>query len=294
MHFGLWYDTIKTVFHKERGIWEMIQDIAPHRLDRTYVIGKASGEDIALCVRRGKVLLQRAGEEWALPRFGGGIPTDDALHVFSLDGVDCYLARTPENAPAGMEYVNVKDIRTVRPMEVAFAAITAVQLHRWYGARQYCGHCGHKMAPSETERAMVCPECGQTEYPKICPAVIVAVTDGDRLLLTRYANRPFQNYALIAGFVEIGETLEDTVRREVMEEVGLRVKNLRYYKNQPWAFTDTLLAGFYCELDGDAEITLDHNELCEGVWLRREEIPSRDGELSLTAEMVERFRRGEK
>ena len=185
----------------------MIQDIAPHRLDRTYVIGKASGEDIALCVRRGKVLLQRAGEEWALPRFGGGIPTDDALHVFSLDGVDCYLARTPENVPAGMEYVNVKDIRTVRPMEVAFAAITAVQLHRWYGARQYCGHCGHKMAPSETERAMVCPECGQTEYPKICPAVIVAVTDGDRLLLTRYANRPFQNYALIAGFVEIGETL---------------------------------------------------------------------------------------
>ena len=271
----------------------MIQDIAPHRLDRTYVIGKASGEDIALCVRRGKVLLQRAGEEWALPRFGGGIPTDDALHVFSLDGVDCYLARTPENVPAGMEYVNVKDIRTVRPMEVAFAAITAVQLHRWYGARQYCGHCGHKMAPSETERAMVCPECGQTEYPKICPAVIVAVTDGDRLLLTRYANRPFQNYALIAGFVEIGDTLEDTVRREVMEEVGLRVKNLRYYKNQPWAFTDTLLAGFYCELDGDAEITLDHNELCEGVWLRREELPSRDGEVSLTAEMVERFRRGE-
>lgn len=294
MHFGLWYDTIKAVFHKERGIWEMIQDIAPHRLDRTYVIGKASGEDIALCVRRGKVLLQRAGEEWVLPRFGGGIPTDDALHVFSLDGVDCYLARTPENVPAGMEYVNVKDIRTVRPMEVAFAAITAVQLHRWYGARQYCGHCGHKMAPSEVERAMVCPACGQTEYPKICPAVIVAVTDGDRLLLTRYANRPFQNYALIAGFVEIGETLEDTVRREVMEEVGLRVKNLRYYKNQPWAFTDTLLAGFYCELDGDAEITLDHNELCEGVWLRREEIPSRDGELSLTAEMVERFRRGEK
>lgn len=270
----------------------MIQDIAPHRLDRTYVIGKASGEDIALCVRRGKVLLQRAGEEWALPRFGGGIPTDDALHVFSLDGVDCYLARTPENVPAGMEYVNVKDIRTVRPMEVAFAAITAVQLHRWYGARQYCGHCGRKMAPSETERAMVCPECGQTEYPKICPAVIVAVTDGDRLLLTRYANRPFQNYALIAGFVEIGETLEDTVRREVMEEVGLRVKNLRYYKNQPWAFTDTLLAGFYCELDGDAEITLDHNELCEGVWLRRDEIPSRENDVSLTAEMIERFRLG--
>ena len=292
MHFGLWYDTIKAVFHKERRIWDMIQDIAPHRLDRTYVIGRASHEDIALCVRSGKVLLQRTGEEWALPRFGREIPTEDALHVFSLDGVDCYLARTPEHVPAGMDYVNVKDIRTVRPMETAFAAITAVQLHRWYGARQFCGHCGYKMSPSEVERAMVCPVCGQTEYPKICPAVIVAVTDGDKLLLTRYANRPFQGYALIAGFVEIGETLEDTVRREVMEEVGLRVKNLRYYKNQPWSFTDTLLTGFYCELDGEAEIKLDRSELCEGVWLHRDEIPSRDGEISLTAEMVERFRQG--
>ena len=139
---------------------------------------------------------------------------------------------------------------------------------------------------------MVCPACGQIEYPKICPAVIVAVTHGDKLLLTRYANRPFRGYALIAGFVEIGETLEDTVHREVMEEVGVKVKNLRYYKNQPWAFTDTLLTGFYCELDGDPDITLDHNELCEGVWLSREEIPSRENDISLTAEMIERFRLG--
>ena len=143
-----------------------------------------------------------------------------------------------------------------------------------------------------TVQTGVCPECGQIEYPKICPAVIVAVTHGDKLLLTRYANRPFQNYALIAGFVEIGETLEDTVHREVMEEVGVKVKNLRYYKNQPWAFTDTLLTGFYCELDGDPAITLDHNELCEGVWLSREEIPSRENDISLTAEMIERFRLG--
>ena len=270
----------------------MIQDIAPHRLDRSYVVGKPDAADIALCVRRGRVLLRQDGELWRLPLFGEDIPRENALHVFSLDGVDCYLARTPETIPAGTAYVDVKDIRAVRPMEVAFAAITAVQLHRWYGARQYCGHCGHKMAPSEVERAMVCPVCGQTEYPKICPAVIVAVTDGDRLLLTRYANRPFRGYALIAGFVEIGETLEDTVRREVMEEVGVRVKNLRYYKNQPWAFTDTLLTGFYCELNGDPTITLDHNELCEGLWVPRAELPVRENDISLTAEMIERFRLG--
>ena len=127
----------------------MIQDIAPHRFDRTYVIGKPDANDIALCVRKGKVLLRRRGEEWALPRFGNGVPTADALHVFSLDGVDCYLARTPDSAPEGTEYVDVGGIRAVRPMEVAFAAITAVQLHRWYGARQYCGRCGHKTKPSD-------------------------------------------------------------------------------------------------------------------------------------------------
>ena len=88
----------------------MIQDIAPHRLDRTYVIGQPDSADIALCVRRGRVLLQREGTDWALPRFGRGIPMEDALHVFSLDGVDCYLARTPEEVPEGMEYVDVTEI----------------------------------------------------------------------------------------------------------------------------------------------------------------------------------------
>ena len=115
----------------------MIQDIAPHRLDRTYVIGRPDAADIALCVRRGKVLLQKDGDGWTLPRFGSAIPTEDALHVFSLDGVDCYLARTPDTVPEGMAYVEVSGIRSLRPMEVAFAAITAVQLHRWYGARQF-------------------------------------------------------------------------------------------------------------------------------------------------------------
>ena len=139
---------------------------------------------------------------------------------------------------------------------------------------------------------MVCPRCGLIEYPKICPVIIVAVTDGDRLLLTRYAGRPYRGDALIAGCVEIGETVEDTVHREVMEEVGLRVKNLRYYKSQPWAFTDTLLMGYYCELDGDGAITLDRSELREGFWQRRDEITPRDSDVSLTAEMVERFRLG--
>ena len=272
----------------------MIQDIAPHRLDRRYDTRPAADGDIALCYQKGTVLLEVAGEDYALPRFGKQLPVSDARHLFELDGDDCFMVMNPPaEAPEGCRYVPYMELRAVRPQEVAFAAITGAQLHRWYGSRKFCGRCGQKMQPSDIERAMVCPDCGLIEYPKICPAVIVAVINGDKLMVTRYADRPFRGWALIAGFVEIGETLEDTVRREVMEEVGVKVKNLRYYKNQPWSFTDTLLCGFYCDLDGDDTVTLDTVELKEAHWLSREELPPRQNEASLTAEMMERFRLGE-
>ena len=123
----------------------------------------------------------------------------------------------------------------------------------------------------------------------------LAVVDKEkeRLLLTRYAGRRGGNYALIAGFSEVGETLEETARREVMEEVGLKIRNLHYYASQPWSFSDTLLAGFYAELDGSDEIQLEREELSEGVWLSRDEIPVQDTSISLTGTMIERFRNGE-
>ena len=279
----------------------MIQDIGSHSYDRAYSLRPAQETDYALCYRQGKVLLRDLGEQgWALPRFcefpeGQRLDLTTARHFFDLDGAGCYLCDPDPEEDAlaeGWVYCTYQTLRTVRPMEVAFAAITGAQLDRWYKSRAYCGRCGAKMKPSDIERAMVCPDCGLIEYPKICPAVIVAVTDGDKLLLTRYADRPYRGPALIAGFVEIGETLEDTVHREVLEEVGLHVKNLRYYKNQPWSFTDTLLVGFYCDLDGEAEISLDRNELCEGVWMERHELPERENDVSLTAEMIEMFRQG--
>mgnify|MGYP000665301821 FL=1 len=130
------------------------------------------------------------------------------------------------------------------------------------------------------------------EYPKLSPAVIVAVRNGEKLLLSKYAGREFTNYALIAGFAEIGEPIEDTVRREVMEEVGLKVKNLRFYKSQPWSFTDTLLFGFFCDLDGDDTICLDEEELSLAVWMERSQIPVDEYEISLTREMMTLFKNG--
>jgi NAD+ diphosphatase len=175
---------------------------------------------------------------------------------------------------------------------LAFAAVTGYQLFNWYESRKHCGKCGALMSKAEKTRSLFCPSCGQVEYPKIAPAVIVAVTNGNRLLLAEYPN--YDKYALLAGFVEIGETLEDTVRREVMEEVGLKVKNIRYYKSQPSSLTDNLMVGFYCELDGSDTINFDADELSNAEWVERENIPTNkdyaDG--SLTYEMMEHFKNG--
>ena len=140
---------------------------------------------------------------------------------------------------------------------------------------------------------MRCPKCNALHYPKISPAVIVAVRNGDKLLMTKYAGRDYKKYALVAGFAEIGETIEETVKREVMEEAGLKVKNIQYYKSQPWSFTDTLLFGFYCEVDGDDSITMDEEELSVAEWLTRDEIPTEYDGISLTNEMIIRFKNGE-
>ena len=149
------------------------------------------------------------------------------------------------------------------------------------------------MKKDSKERMLYCESCHNMEFPKICPAVIIGVTDGDKILMSKYAGRTYKKYALLAGFTEIGETLEETVQREVMEEVGLKVKNIRYYKSQPWSFTDTLLMGFYCDLDGEAAITLDREELAMAEWFQRDEIPVERERDSITNEMILRFKNGE-
>ena len=138
---------------------------------------------------------------------------------------------------------------------------------------------------------MVCPDCKNTIYPRIMPAVIVGVINKDKLLLTKYRTG-FKYNALIAGFIEIGETVEETVKREVKEETGLSVKNLRYYKSQPWGCANDILLGFYCDVDGDDKIIMDEKELKYAEWVKREDIILQPGEFSLTNEMMKMFKEG--
>ena len=113
-------------------------------------------------------------------------------------------------------------------------------------------------------------------------------------MVTRYAGRPYKSYALIAGFAETGETIEETVLREVKEETGITVKNLEFYKSQPWGFSDSLLFGFFCDLDGTDELIVDKTELATALWVQREDLPDDEETVSLTMEMMTLFKKGDK
>lgn len=273
----------------------MFQDIFPHIYHNEFSTASARDRDHILIFSEGGLLCRVEDDALLLPRLGElGPDFGAAKHLFTIDDTGYFLheGQPPETVP-GWGYLPTRPLRRCAADHHLFAMAAGESLWRWYTANRFCGRCGGEMAHGTTERSQVCPRCGHTVYPKICPAVIVAVHDGDRLVLTKYRGRVTTQYALIAGFNEIGESIEDTVRREVMEEVGLRVKNLRFYKSQPWTFTDTLLMGFYAQLDGSDRITLQEDELSEAHWYHREEIPLDYSPISLTGEMIQRFRTGE-
>lgn len=276
----------------------MIQNIEPHEYRNEYRPQPPEDDSILLYYEGRKILVRTEDDEIAFLTFGEAKKYSSEIwenytYLFSVDGQRYYLANgiDPDNFP---EYhlEDKQHFRSARPKYRQFAAVTGWQLYRWYQSRRYCGRCGKPMIQDEKERMMRCPQCGLMEFPKICPAVIIGLTHGNKILMSKYAGREFKKYALLAGFNEIGESIEETVRREVMEEVGLKVKNIRYYKSQPWSFTDTLLLGFFCELDGDDTITLDQDELALAEWFEREEMPVKEEDLSLTNEMMIAFKNG--
>lgn len=218
---------------------------------------------------------------------------DGGYYLFSIDKDEYYLIDDPsvcKHSSFSMEPIST--FRHFHDQAASFAGVTGGQIYRFLQSRIYCGHCGSKTIRSITERAVICPNCGAIEYPKISPAIIVAITDGDRILLTKGRNTTYKHYALVAGFMEIGETPEDAVRREVMEEVGLKIKNIRAHKSQPWAFSDTLMMGFTAELDGDDTITLQEEELKEASWFERKDVPLPDSTISVGQEMIAYFKEG--
>lgn len=285
----------------------MIQDIEPKIFDNAYHPRPITAEDFVLLYYENKLWMikEEAGFRYLIWKEYKVLFQNkkELQYLFEIDKRAFYLECLAKERLEEYERIEEPFIKlSLQPVSclrdvvlpwMSLAGVTAGHLAKWYKRNTYCGSCRGKMIHSKTERAMLCPDCGFIDYPKICPAVIVGIIDGDRLLLTKY-KRPNARYALVAGFCEIGESLEETVRREVKEEVGLEVKHIRYFKSQPWGFSESLLMGFFAELDGSGQVLLDRQELALAEWVRREDLPDdEEKELTLTYTMISAFKRGE-
>lgn len=276
----------------------LIQDIAPYVYDNHYAPYTPDGDSYMIFVKNSETLALKNNSDISFPEVSAFGPNskynENSTYLFSISNRKFFLVENEELERKLMEngyrYLTLYELRACSPKHFGFAAITAVQLANWYRENRLCGCCGKPFEKDLKERMLRCDNCGIQLYPKISPAVIIAVTNGEKLLLSKYAGREYTHYALLAGFTEIGESIEDTVRREVMEEVGLKVKNLRFYKSQPWSLSSSLLMGFYCELDGSDEIHIDKTELSTAVWVDRKDLPVYEDNISLTYEMIANFR----
>ena len=267
----------------------MIQDILPDVLNNHYEHLQPEAADRVILFRGDRLLTAYDADrhEFSFPSRADFRGDETVVYLFSVSGVRYFLLLNCDREPEGYELLTLRELRGREQASNTgvMVAFTAWHLYQWYRTSRFCGACGAPTEFDTAERAMVCPKCGNKIYPRINPAVIVGVRNGDKLLLTRY-NRGYAHNALIAGFTEIGETLEETVRREVMEEAGLKVKNITYYKSQPWGIAADVLMGFYCDVDGDDTIHRDDFELKYAAWVEREDIVLQPDSLSLTNEMM--------
>ena len=275
----------------------MIQHIGPHRFSNQWgQFSPADGDKIFFFHRR-QVLTDPEGH---LPRYRDvkSLNVPEYRYLFSIDAERYFLGWTDQPVElSGFHYHSDRDLRRQHPTRKALSGFTAVHLNQWYRSNRFCGRCGAEMVPGPDERRMDCTRCGNRVSPRLNPAIIVAVTHGEALLMTRYNPRSghsVTHYVLIAGFIEIGETAEQAVEREVLEEVGLRVKNIRYFGSQPWGIDGNLTLGYTAQLDeaGGTAPHAEEEELSDAKWFPRSEVPVPNDDLSITSAMIRRFAEG--
>jgi len=275
----------------------MIQDIFPHKFNNDYLpIKKIRETDYILHYKDNSILLKTCKNGFELPKKNDFSEFSDSnsLFLFRLNDVPCFLIHElPKEFKEELVYTDISFFRTAEQQEIAWVGIAGLHLRNWYLLNAYCGTCGSKTKHKHDERALFCPDCNAVIYPKISPAIIVAIVCKNRILLARNTNFKSGMFSLIAGYSDIGESLEETVIREVKEEVGLDVKNIRYYKSQPWPLSGSMMIGFVAEADDKQSIVTDDKEIAEAAWFERGDLPVYSPNLSIAGEMIETFDRGE-
>ncbi|TWH49319.1 NAD+ diphosphatase [Sporomusa sp. KB1] len=214
---------------------------------------------------------------------GFAIPSSDDLdssktkltnrhYIGNIGEQACYTAvyAAGQLVPDNMEFQGLMDLYGQIEDNMFRVAGCAIQVITWDETHQFCGKCGEPTVTKADERAKVCPKCGYMSFPRLSPAVILSITKGDKILLVKNLKTDF--YTVVAGFVEAGETLEECLKREAREEVGIEIKNITYFGNQPWPFPHSLMLAFNAEYD-KGDLTIERNELLHADWYTVDDIP---------------------
>jgi NAD+ diphosphatase len=245
--------------------------------------------------RSSRLLLQVKQNKLSVPFLTGlnevNLSSVRTQYLGTFDDRPCYSAELTSDSinPEGMSFYELRSLWGVLDEDLYILAGRALQIVSWDQANQYCGQCGHPTINVPGERARKCPECGLLFYPRLSPAVITAIIKDKHILLGNRAGMRGKMYTVIAGFVEPGETLEECLRREIFEEVGVRVKNLKYFGSQPWPYPNSLMIGFTAEWES-GEISVDGIEVSDAGWYDAHHIPVEiPPKLSIARDLIDWF-----
>lgn len=211
-------------------------------------------------------------------------------HIGSLDGEPVIAWEVPLDTepPAGMHFSDLRSLYAQVPENLWEAAGRAVQIIDWDRNHRFCGRCGSPTEILNGERARACPKCGWRAYPRLSPAVIMAICRDDEILLGRSRRFTSGYHSVLAGFVEPGESLEGAVRREVREEVGLEIDDIRYFGSQPWPFPNSLMIGFTAQY-ASGEIVYQDDEILTADWFNVHNLPPIPGKISISRALIDWF-----
>ena len=241
-----------------------------------------------------KLLVERVDQGVHIPLLKGleSLPLHSLRKQYlgTLNGRSCFSAEceTAVEIPPQMEFQGLRRLYGALDEEMFWIAGRAFQIMDWNRTHQYCGRCGSSTENKTDERAKVCSSCGTVSFPRMSPAIIVAVVRDKAILLARAARFPGAMYSVLAGFVEPGESLEECVRREVREEAGVELNNIRYFGSQPWPFPNSLMVGFTAEYAG-GEITIDGKEIVDARWFTADHFPTIPDKISIARKLIDWF-----
>ena len=253
-----------------------------------------SRDSFWILFRNNEGLVKRKGEEIGIPRKSElcGLNLTGINHhcLARRKGIAYYTADLGENrpTPSGMEFRGMRELIRLLPEDLFRIVSQAYQILNWEKNHSYCGKCGHRTEDKTDERAKICPSCGLASFPLISPAIIVAVRKNNEILLVRSHRHPEGLYSVVAGYVEPSETLEECVEREIKEETGIFVKNIRYFGSQFWPFPHSLMIAFTADFEG-GKLVIEENEIAAAGWFKADGLPRIPEKYTIARQLIDDF-----